>query len=106
MSESIRDRLNNHAPIIGEQTSNPNFVALSVKDLHELVELAHEAVHPREAEGPDEFESSSVSLRMHALQLAHQMDISRLHALDNPPTTDTVMLAESYYTFLTTKDEI
>lgn len=103
MSDSIRDRLSNHAPIIGEQTSNPNFVALSVKDLQELVELAHEAVHPQEQE---ESESHSVSLRMHALQLAHQMDISRLHALDNPPTTDTVMLAESYYAFLTTKDDL
>lgn len=104
MSESIRDRLSNHAPIIGEQTSNPNFVALSVKDLQELVELAHEAVHPQEQE---ESELSSVSLRLHALQLATHVDLARLQASSGGQwSSDPVGLAEAYYAFLTTKDEI
>lgn len=101
MSDEIRGRLSRHEPLVAQALSTPGYVALKVEELRELWELAHEAVHPQEQE-----ETDNTNLRMHALQLAHQMEISRLHALDNPPVTDTVMLAESYYTFLTAKDEI
>ena len=103
MSDAIRGRLSRHEPLVAQALSTPGYVALKVEELRELWELAHEAVHPQEQE---ESEIDSTNLRMHALQLAHQMEISRLHALDNPPVTDTVMLAESYYTFLTAKDDL
>ncbi|QRI45061.1 hypothetical protein QEH45_gp07 [Microbacterium phage Shocker] len=109
MSESIRERLAKHAPIIGEQTSNPNYVALPISELRELVELAHEAVHPPEEEDGPEIERGydGVNLRMQCLQLATQVDINRLHASEGGQWhSDPLGLAEAYYSFLTTKDEL
>lgn len=104
---TIREKLERHEPLIGEQTSNPNYVALSISDLRELVELAHAAVHPPEEDDESNIERGydEMSLRMQCLQLAQQLEINRLHALDEPPRTDPVMLAEAYLNFLKEKSE-
>lgn len=103
MSDDIRGRISRHEPIVGEQTSNPNYVALSIENLNELVRLAHDAVHPPKQEDDEpnvERGYDSISLRMQCLQLAQQMEINKIHALDEPKLTDPVMLAEAYFNFL------
>lgn len=96
---NVRQLLEQHLPLVAQQTADPNYVAVSVDDLRQLWELAHEAVHPSEDSGLSA--EDDTQLRMHCLQLATQVDLGRMHAAQGGPwASDPLMLAEAYYHFL------
>ena len=108
MTDSMRELLDRHEPLITRTTADPNYVAIRVEHLRELWELAHEAVHPPENEEDEpniERGYDQTQLRMQCLQLATQVDLGRMHASrDGQWNSDPVGLAEAYYLFLKGSD--
>lgn len=102
MSGEIRGMLSRHEPLVTQQLSDPDFVGIRKEHLRELWELAHEAVHPPEEDDEPTIERGydEVSLRMQSIQFAQQMELSRLHSVENYVPSDPLMLAEAYLAFL------
>lgn len=109
----IRQHVETHTPLMLQLVSE-GVVAIPLADLDQLVQMAHESVHPRgHLSGPEEEEEKDnpqietgydkMQLRLTAAHLAASIESTRIQASSGLDTEGSQFtpLAEKIYAFLT-----
>lgn len=103
---TIREAIEQHKGLVLKAGQTSGTVEITTADLHELMYLAHEAIHPTDPEDDDdtgiERGYDEGQLRMVALGHAVQLDMQKIQAAHGLDATfpDSVATAESFLTFL------
>lgn len=100
MTDSMRDRLARHEAITVLECPLEGHVVIKTDELYEIMDLAHEASH---YVSDDEFSEDESSLRLSVLQLATQVEMTRISAsahTGEKHLSDPVALAEAYLNFV------